>query len=158
MKISGKDLQDYLRLLAPLFGLIAAVWALRLVMDAIGAPFALVRACSVTVTASVSVLLAAALVHFKQFGSYANLVAAVFLLTFWEQFLISSAIAFSMLTRIQNVYIAPEFALGFTPLRHIAGHLLFGVGFGTLFGSAVGCLLLWLLRKFVPAVPKGSTL
>lgn len=158
MKISGKDLQDYLRLLAPLFGLIAAVWALRLVMNAVDAPSVLVRACSVTVVASVSVLLAAALVHFKQFGSYANLVAAVFLLVFWEQFLISSAVAFNILTGIQNVYSATEFARGMTPLHHLAGHLTFGLGFGTLSGSAVGCLLLWLLRTFVPSVPKSFTL
>ncbi len=36
MKISGYGLRDYIRLLGPLFGLIAAVWALRLVLDPTG--------------------------------------------------------------------------------------------------------------------------
>jgi len=34
---------------------------------------------------------------------------------------------------------------------HIHGHLTFGVGVGTLLGAAEGCLLLWLLRRLVPA-------
>jgi hypothetical protein len=47
-------LRDHVRLLAPLFALIAAVWALRLVLDASGAPKGLVRLSSVTVAGAVS--------------------------------------------------------------------------------------------------------
>src|SRR5437773_9693050 len=42
------ELRDHFRSLAPLFALIAAVWALRLVLDAAGAPHAIVRLSTVT--------------------------------------------------------------------------------------------------------------
>ena len=49
MKIGEHGLGDHLRLLAPLFAFIAAVWALRLVLYAAEAPTPLLRVCSVTV-------------------------------------------------------------------------------------------------------------
>ena len=151
MKIFGHGLSDYIRLLAPLFGLIAAVWALRLVLDAAGAPPGVVRVFSVTIAGTISLLLAVVLIHTRRFGGYPHVVVAVALLVFWEQLLIVGAIAFSMLTGTQNVFAAPEY----TPhaqsqVQHIVGHLSFGLGFGTLFGTAMGCLLLWMLKRFVP--------
>ena len=150
MKIGEHGLGDHIRLLAPLFAFIAAVWALRLVLYAAEAPTPLLRVCSVTVAGSVSVLFAAALIHFRRFGSYPNVVAAVFLLQCWQQLLIVAAIAFTALTNIQNVYSAPEFSFGGGYLRHILGHLIGGVVFGTLVGSGMGSLLLWMLRRFTP--------
>jgi hypothetical protein len=150
MNINGFSLRDHLRLLAPLFGLIASVWALRLVLGAMGASRLVLSICSVTLAGAVALLLAVLLIHSRRAGGYANVAAAVFLLECCEQGLISAAIAFGALTGTQNVYSAPEFSFGLTPLRHILGHLTFGIGMGTLFGSATGCLLLWLLRKFVP--------
>jgi hypothetical protein len=151
MKIGGHGLREHIRLLLPLFGLIAAVWLLRLIMDLAGTPPALVRIVSVTVAGSASILLAVLLIHFKRFGGYPNIVAATFLLEFWSQLLICSAIAFSALTGTTNVYSAPEYSHTTSPLTHIIGHITFGLGMGTLFGAAMGCLLLWLLRHIVPA-------
>ena len=150
MNINGFSLRDHLRLLAPLFGLIGAVWALRLVLAAMGASRVVLNICSVTTASAMTVLLAVLLIHGRHLGGYANVVAAIFLLECWEQGLISAAIAFGALTGTQNVYSAPEFSFGLSPVRHILGHLSFGIGMGTLFGSATGSLLLWLLRKFVP--------
>ena len=151
MKIGGRGIREHIRLLLPLFGLIMAVWLLRLVMDLAGTPPAVVKIVSVTVAGSASILLAALLIHFKGFGGYSNIVVATFLLEVWSQFLICSAIAFSALTGTTNVYSAPEYSHGLTPLTHIIGHITFGVGMGTLVGGAMGCLLLWLLRHIVPA-------
>jgi hypothetical protein len=153
MKICGYGLRDHLRLLVPSFGLITAVFVLRLVLDAAGAPSGLVRACSVTVAGAVAILVAVLLIHNRRFGSYSNVVVATLLLVGWEQLLISGAIAFFALTGIQNVYAAPEYSLGglLDPWRHIAGHLTYGLGFGELIGAAMGCLLLWMLRRLVPA-------
>ena len=53
MKIGEHDFGDHIRLLAPLFAFIAAVWALRLVLYAAEAPSPLLRVCSVTVAGSV---------------------------------------------------------------------------------------------------------
>ena len=90
------------------------------------------------------------MIHFRRFGSYPNVVAAVFLLNCCQQLLIIAAIAFTALTNVQNVYSAPEYSFGGGYLRHILGHLIGGVVFGTLVGSAMGSLLLWMLRRFTP--------
>jgi hypothetical protein len=164
MKIGGHGLREHIRLLMPLFGLIAAVWLLRLIMDKAGAPPTVVRMVSVTVATAVSILLAVVLIHFKAFGSYVNVVVAAFLLEFWSQLLICIAIAFSAVTGTTNIYSAPQYSfhraaghrVAHGPLVHIFGHLTGALGFGTLFGAAMGCLLLWMLRLLVRVTP-GKT-
>ena len=111
MRIGNHGLREHIRLLMPLFGLIAAVWLLRLVMDKAGTPPTIVRMASVTVAGAASILLAVLVIHFKSFGSYANVVVAGFLLEFWAQLLICGAIAFSVLTGTANIYTAPEYSL-----------------------------------------------
>jgi hypothetical protein len=149
LKIGGHGLRDHLQLVAPLFGLIAAVWALRLILALAGAPHVALY-FSVTLTGAVSVLLAVLLIHMRHFGGYPNVVMAVFLLQFWQQFLIVMAIAFTTLTGIQTVYAAPEFAHQLSPAAHMIGHLTFGIGIGTLFGTVMGSVVLWMLRRLVP--------
>jgi len=123
MKIGGHGLREHIHLLKPLFGFIAAVWLLRIVLDKAGMPPTVVRMVSVTVAGAVSVLLAVLLIHFKAFGSYANVVAAAFLLELWEQLLICGAIAFSAFTGTANIYTAPEYSFHSAPVAHIVGHL-----------------------------------
>jgi hypothetical protein len=153
MKIGGHGLGDHMRLLAPVFGFIAAVWALRIVLDAAGAPAGVVRVFSVTVAGAAAVLMAALLIHVRHFGSYPNVVLAALLLECCAQLLIIAAIAFSTMTGIRTIFAAPEYSFSMSPSRHILGHLTFGVGIGTLFGAGMGCLFLWMLRKFVPWGP-----
>jgi hypothetical protein len=156
MKIGSHGLRDHVRLLTPLFGLIAAVWLLRIVLDKAGSPPTLVRMVSVTVASAASVLLAVLVIHFKAFGSYASVVLAAFLLELWSQLLICAAIAFSALTGTTNIYSAPQYSFHSGPGAHIFGHLTGVLGFGTLFGAAMGCLLLWMLRRIVPVAPGKS--
>ncbi len=160
MKIQRHSLGDHIRLLAPLFGLIAAVWALRLVVYAAGAPGIVIHFVSVTLAGAVSLLLAVLLIHLKRFGGYASVFVCAFLLQSWAHLLIAGAIAFAALTGTSNVYTAPEFIPHMPqPIslwRHMFGHLTFGVGTGTLFGSAMGCLLLWVLRHLIPLKPEGD--
>jgi len=155
MRIDGHRLRDHLRLLSPLFGLIVAVWALRLIMDLAGTPAMIVRLVSVGVAGAVSVLAAAFLIHFKRFGSYASVLAAACLLICWEQLLIVLAIAFAALTHTANVYSATEYAHGLSPAGHIASHLIFGVTIGWVFAAAMGCVVLWMLRHLVPVKGAG---
>ncbi len=150
MKIGGHGLREHLHLLAPLFALIAAVWVLRMVLAALGAPHLVVHYCSVTVAGAFSILLAAVLIHLRGFGGYSNIAMAAFLLECWQQGLISLAIVFSILSGIQTIYTTPPYAGNEGPRVHILGHLTFGIGMGTIFGTAMGCLLLWLLRRMVP--------
>jgi len=154
MKICGRGLRDHIRLLGPLFGLITLVWALRWAFDAAGFPHGLVRAFSVTVATSLAVLIAVWLIHTRGFGSYPNVILSIFLLTVWSQLIIALAICFSVFSKIENVFTEPEFSIqGEDPfhVKHIIGHLTFGIGAGMLFGAATGCLMLWLLRAIVPA-------
>ena len=159
MNIGGYGLRDHVRLLGPLFGLIAAVWLLRWVLDAVGTPRWLVLVVSVTAITSLSILAAAGLMHFRRFGSYLNVVVASFLLVTWGQLLIIMAIVFAAATGVENIFTAPEFSRvdDQTHLGNILGHLTFGIGAGTLFGAATGCLLLWLLRMLVPPRPSQDS-
>ncbi len=150
MKIGERGLGEHLHLLAPLFGLIAAIWALRMVLALADAPHVLIHYCSVTAAGAISVLLAVLLIYFKKFGGYANVVASVVLLHLWAQLLISGAIAFGILTGTSNIYGAREFTGRMTPVQNLLSHLTFSLAFGSLIGTGMGCLLLWLLRKLVP--------
>ena len=154
MNICGHGLRDHLRLLSPLFGIIGAVWVLRLLLDAAGVSHKMLGVFSVTGVSTLAVLLAVLLIHFRRFGSFPNVVVSVILLVVWTQILVILAIVFSVMTGIENIFTAPEYsAPGYDPhhLRHILGHLTFGVGATSLLGAAVGCLLLWLLRLLLPA-------
>lgn len=153
MKMCGRGLRDHIRLLAPLFGFISVVWALRWALDAFGAPQGLVRALSVTGATSLAILAAVWMIYTKGFGSYPNVVVASFLLVVFEQALIIIAITFSLVTRIENVFTRAEFSVPDDPnhVKHILGQLTFGIGAGVLLGAGTGCLMLWLLRMLVPA-------
>jgi hypothetical protein len=157
MNIGRQGFKDHLRLLAPLFGLIAAVWVLRMVVAFAGAPHMVIHWTSVTFTTAIALLAAVLLIHFKRFGSYANVVFSVFLLILWGQLLIVLAIAFSALTGFQTIYSAPQYGGRFGPVRHIMGQLTFSLGFETLFGAAMDCLLLWILRRLVPVAKLGES-
>jgi hypothetical protein len=145
--------------LAPLFGLITLVWALRWALDAAGVSPSLVRVFSVTVATPLAVLIAVWLIHTRGFGSYPNVVVASLLLVVFEQLLIVAAITFSVLSKIGNVYTHAEFSRPDDPdhIRHIFGQLTFGIGAGTLLGTATGCLMLWLLKRLVPPRDRAMT-
>ena len=153
MAICGRGLRDHIRLLAPLFGFITVVWALRWALDAAEVSPGLVRVFSVTGATSLSVLIAVWLIHTRGFGSYPNVVVTSLLLTVFEQVLIVAAITFSVVSKIENVFTRPEFSRPDDPhhVKHILGQLTFGIGAGILLGTATGWLMLWLLRRMVPA-------
>ena len=153
MRIVGQRLRDHIRLLTPLFIMLATIWSLRLVFAALNLPAWWLRIFSVTVATSFSVMLAVLLIHVRRFGGYTNVVLSSLLIHTWASGLIILAIVFSVLTGTENVFTRPEFSIPVDDphhLRHIYGHLTFGIGWGTLSGSAVGCLLLWLLRLLMP--------
>lgn len=153
MNVCGRGLRDHIRLLTPLFGLITVVWALRWALDAAGVSPGLVRAVSVTGATSLAVLVAVWLIHTRGFGSYPNVVVASLLLAVFGQVLIVAAIAFSVVSKIDNVFTHPDFSRPDDPyhVKHILGQLTFVIGAGTLFGAATGCLMLWLLRTLIPS-------
>ena len=156
MRICGYRIRDHIRLLAPLFGFITAVWLIRLVLGALGVGF--VRLFSVTGADALAILLAAVLIHIRRFGSYPNVVAASVLLVVCGQLLIVLAILFAVVTGTNNIFTAPQFSFprdDVHHLKHILGQLTYGIGAGILFGAAMGCFLLWILRMLVPPPSHG---
>lgn len=160
MRIGEHRLREHIRLLAPLFALIGGVWALRMILAAADSPAWIIRLTSVTTATSVALLLAVLLLHMRRFGGYASVVVTALLLHLWAELLICGAIFFTILTGIRNIYTAPEYSIPGAEsahLRHIYGHLTYGIGYGTLLGSAFGCLLLLLLRTLLPNKPAESS-
>jgi hypothetical protein len=153
MNIGGYGVREHIKLLAPAYGLIAAVWLLRWVLDALGAPRVLVVGLSVSGATALAILIAVGLIHFRSVGGYSSVLLASFLIVVWEQTLIVAAILVSVLSGVENVFTEPEFSIGNDPnhVRHIVGHLTFGIAAGMLFGGAAGCVLLFLLRRLVPS-------
>jgi hypothetical protein len=152
MKICGRGLRDHIRLLTPLFGLIAVVWVLRWSLHAARVPPDIVRIMSVTGATSLAILIAVWRIHTRGFGGYPNVVVATLLLVLFGQLLIILSVLFAVVTGVDNVFTLPEYSPPDDPhhVRHILGQLTFGIGAGTLFGAATGCLMLWLLRRLVP--------
>ncbi|MEJ2078003.1 MAG: hypothetical protein P8020_07505 [Acidobacteriota bacterium] len=152
MKVSGHGFLEHVQLLTPLFGVIGAVWALRFILGEVGAPMWLIEVFSVGVFVPICVILAALLIHLKRFGGYASVVLSSFLLVLWGQVLIVFAISLSVAAGVENIYTAPQFSIpgDIGHVRHIVGHLTFGVGLETLIGSLMGCLILFMLRRAKP--------
>ncbi|MEM4251820.1 MAG: hypothetical protein QW828_08310 [Candidatus Bathyarchaeia archaeon] len=139
-------------LLAPLFVFIGAIWLLRLLLDALGAPLELVKLFSVTVASAISVLLSAVMIHTRGFGGFLQVVICATILALFSQTLITLSIIFAVVTGIPNIFVAPEFSLPIDPhhIRHIIGHMSFSIGAEVLLGSAMGSFLLWVLRIIIP--------
>ncbi len=159
MKIGGHPLRQHLRLLAPLFALLAGIWVLRWIIGCISTSGWLLQVVSLTVFSPIAVLLAVLMLHVRRFGGYASVVVCSLLLNAWTESLIVLAIAFSVVTGATNIYAAPMYSppdIDLHHLRHIRGHLTYGIGISTLAGAAMGSLLLFLLRKLAPMGPDAS--
>jgi hypothetical protein len=159
MKIGGHSLREHIRLLGPLFGLIGAVWILRLIVAAADSPPQIIRIVSVTTATAFSIILAVLLFQSRNIGGYINVFVASLMLNLWAQLLIIGSILFAMLTHTENIYTShkyfPAEAEGAT-WRHIYIHLTSGMGMGTLVGAVVGFLMLWLLRTLVQKKEESS--
>ena len=83
MNIGGYGVREHIKLLAPAWGLIAAVWLLRWVLDALGAPRMLVVALSVSGATALAILIAVGLFLFRSFGGYSSVLLASFLIVVW---------------------------------------------------------------------------
>jgi hypothetical protein len=153
MNISGRSLRAHIRLLTPLFGVIAAVWILRGIVGAIpSAPSWLVFPLSVSIAVPVCIILATLLIHLQRFGGYTSVVLSTVLLVVWGQVLVVLAILAAIFTGIDNIYTIPEYSVPNDPnhTRHILGHLTIGIGLESIVGSLMGCLILFMLRRTSP--------
>jgi hypothetical protein len=159
MKIGGHPLRQHLRLLAPLFALLGGVWVLRWIIGCISTSGWMLHVVSLTLFSPIAVLFAVLMLHVRRFGGYASVVVCSLLLNAWTESLIVLAIVFSVVTGVSSIYTAPMYSppdIDPHHLRHIRGHLTYGIGISTLAGAAMGSLLLFLLRKLAPMGPEAS--
>ena len=157
MKIHGHSLREHIRFLAPLLLFVLIVWLLRLLLGIANTPFWFSKVFSVNGASVIALLIAIFSIHTRGFGSYPNVVMASFLINAWTHLLIIVAIIFAVMTGTNNIFTHPEFSIKGDDafhVRHILGHLTFGIGANTLLGAGMGCFLLWLLRVFVPLSPQ----
>ncbi len=141
---------EVLRLLGPLFGVIFAVWFLRLILAAAGAPSWLVISLSVTGATPVCILIAVLLIHLKRAGGYGLVALASVLLAGAGQLLVVLALAFAMATGLENVYSAADFSPPhLSLLNHLCAHL-FGIILFALLGTIMASFFLLLLRVLMP--------
>jgi hypothetical protein len=153
MKIGGHSLREHIRLLIPMFVLIGAVWALRMILADANSPPQVVRIVSVTTATAFAIILAVLFFHTSNFGGYTNVIVASLLINIWAQLLIIGAILFAVFTHTNNIYTSHPFfpaEAEEATLQHVYTHLTFGIGMGTLGGAVVGFVTLWLLRALVP--------
>jgi len=130
MKVHGHGLREHIRFLAPLLIFLVIVWIVRTLLGVVNAPLWFSRLFSVSAAAVIALLVAILWIH-----------------------MIILAIAIAVITNTENIFTRPEFSMKGDDayhLRHILGHLTFGIGANTLFGAGMGCLMLWLLRLVVP--------
>jgi hypothetical protein len=135
------------------------VWIVRILLGVVNALLWFSKLISVSAAAVIALLVAILWIHTRNFGSYPNVVIASFLINGWTHLLIILAILFAVVTNTDNIFTRPEFSIKEDDayhVRHIVGHLTFGIGANTLFGAGMGCLLLWLLRSVVPCKPPKS--
>ena len=159
MKVHGHGIREHIRFLKPLLVFLLVVWGLRLLLGPVSAPPWLLKLFSLSVAAPAAFLIAIFWIHLRGFGSYPNVVMASFLINAWTHLLIILAIIFAVLVGTENIFTRPEFSIkgdDALHVRHIFGHLTFGIGANTLLGAGMGCLLLWLLRIFVPTSEQGK--
>lgn len=153
MNISNRSITEHIRLLTPFFGIIAAIFVLRLLVGFMNPPGWVLSLISLSLIVPVTIVLMAIMIHSRRFGGYPSVVFSTFLLVAWSQIIIVLAIIFSLMTGMENIYTAPEFSIqGEDPYfsRHIFGHLTFGIGLETIFGSILGSLVLYMLRRTSP--------
>jgi hypothetical protein len=105
----GKSLSEYLTFQKPVLILIAAVWALRLLLSMAGVPVSGARFVSVTGVLVVGALYYGWAVGRKGFGSFKQLYGLNLVQGVFSQTLVALAIVLAIVIGRDNLYTIPEF-------------------------------------------------
>ncbi len=161
----GKSLSEYIAFQQPILTLIAAIWALRLVLSMAGVPVSGARFLSVTGVLVVGALYYGWEVGRKGFGSFKQLYGLNLVQGLFSQTLVALAIVLGIMTGQDNIYTIPEFyppaqgigVLGL-PLPpdgknwgHALEHIVVAGAIGfPIIGWLLGSLVLLATRKSAP--------
>ena len=157
----GKSLSGYVAFQKPVLILIAAVWALRLVLSMAGVPVAGVKFVSVTGVLVLGALYYGWAVGQKGFGSFKQLYGLNLIQGLFSQTLVALAIVLAIVIGQDNIYTIPEFyppsqgndPMGMPPdgknIGHAVAHIVLA---GAIFIPSVG----WLLGSLVLLATRKS--
>lgn len=148
MRIFGRTPGEYIRFAAGVLVFIVVVGVLRFGLFQAGASVGQVKWLSVTAAMVAGAVYFGVTVHTQGFGGYRQLLMVVLLQQVVAQTVIILFILLAATQHIENIYSRPEFGGSATakPWVHIAGHVVGGVG--------VGSLVLWCLASIVLLVTK----
>lgn len=151
--IFGKRLSQYINFALIFLGLILVVGVARLALSLAGVPNASTKWISMSTFVWIGVLVSAVRVHTTAFGSYKQLLPVVALMNWVAQAVAIVAIVIAIFTATDNIYSAPEYAFGEDGKTwlHAGSHLLIGSTIGTLVYWLLGCLVLFVTKRLVPA-------
>jgi hypothetical protein len=152
-KIFGKRISEYVAFQKVWLALIAIVGVARLGLSLAGQPDATVKWASMTVLGLAGIIYYGVAVHTSGFGSYKQLLPLVFIQNVLVNSMAIVGIALSM-AGISNIFAAPEFSPPFAQTAqlqwvHMLGHLVVGMGIGSLVGWGVASLVMVITKALV---------
>lgn len=148
----GKSFSDYVRFDKVILWLIAIVAFGRLALSLGGVPNSTAKWASVTAVIGLGVVYAAIRVHTTGFGSYKQLLPAIWIQTMLGELIVAASIVLGIVTHKDNIFTAPEYsgnADGKTWL-HVGAHIIVGAIVLPLLGWLIGSLILLVTKKVAP--------
>lgn len=148
----GKPFGEYVRFERWILVLIAVVFAFRLGTSLAGLPNGVARWISINLVLLLGVVYCAVAVHTKGFGAYKQLLGLLLIQNVVAHVLIALAISLAIVTGMDNIFTAPEYAGGADGKTwvHVIAHLFVAWALLTLIGWAIGSVILLLTRKLKP--------
>ena len=156
MMIFGKKLSEYIAFQKAWLALIVLLGLLRLGLSLAGVPDASTRWLSMTAVAIAATVYYGITVHTKGFGSYRQLLPLLFIQAVVSNAIVIVGILIAGATGTPNIFTAPEYGGDSKLAFHIFGHVVFGMGVGSLFGWAVASLVLLITKKVKPVPARAA--
>jgi hypothetical protein len=158
MKIFGKPLHEYVRFCRLFLILVAVIGITRLALSLAGAPNATATWFSMTAVVWIGVLYYAVRVHTSGFGTYKHLLPVVAILNLTAQAIAIVGIVTAIITGVDNIFSAPEYAFGSDGKSwlHLGAHLVVGTTVGTLIPWLMGSLIMFISTKLTKQKRTGA--
>jgi hypothetical protein len=155
MKIFGKNLGEYIRYQRAFLIAILVVGLLRLILSMAGLPISTVRLLSMTVLVLIGALYYGIQVPRTGFGTYRHLLPLVFFQAALSNVIAIAGILIAIATGQDNAFTEPEF--GGQGAFHVLGHLVFGIGIGSLLSWAIASLAMLVTKKLTRRPASAAT-
>ena len=159
MQIFGKSFSDYVRFNKIILWLIAIVALGRLALSLGGVPNSTAKWVSVTAVIMLGMVYAAIRVHTTGFGSYKQLLPALWVQTMLANLIVSGSIILGIVTHKDNIFTAPEYSgnVDGKTWLHAGAHIIAGAIAMPLIGWLLGSLILFVTKRVAPRKTEPET-